>query len=759
MTEPLERLRAALAGRYAIEEEIGRGGMANVYRARDLRHARSVAIKMFRAGVVGSNDAALRFLQEIRIAAQLAHPHILPLHDSGEIAAQGDDPALLYYVMPYVGGQSLRERLRQEGRLPLDAALSIARTVALALEHAHSHNVLHRDVKPENILLQEGQAVVADFGVARAIEEAGCETLTLPGLAVGTPAYMSPEQASGQATLDGRSDQYALACVLFEMLAGQPPFAGAGARAIMTRQAQDPVPSLRGLRPEVSVTVEKAIEKALAKRPEDRFETVREFVEALVASSADTADQYLETVAARSVAVLPFVNASPDEGNEYFSDGMTDELIHLLANVEGLHVVPRTTVFAYKRQTEDVRAIGARLGGTTVLEGSVRKAGNRLRVMAQLIDVPNGRLLWSERFDRDDRDVFAIQEELARTIVSTLRANLLGTLGDPLPKRYTENLVAYNLYLRGRHSWNKRTQEGVNEAIRFFGRAIAEDPSYALAYTGLADAYALQLDYRAAPVAEGMRRAREMASKAIELDDGLAEAHTSLGWVQFIHDWDWEAAGRSFRRALECNPRYATARQWHSWYLAATGKLDEGVREARRAVALDPASLSIRRSLGWLYYFSRQLDVAAEHLLRAVPMNPDAHETHLILALVHLNRGDLDAADAALDETLALVPEDTGALAARARVAMLRGDRGAAQAVAARIQEIAGRRYVSPADIAKLHIALGDTERAFAAMEDAYAERRGWLAYLRIEPWLDPLRSDPRFATFLERLRLVEPVA
>ena len=758
MSELTERLRGALAGRYAIEQEAGHGGMAVVYRARDLRHARTVAIKVFRDDVSTRGENSARFLQEIRIVARLAHPHVLPLHDSGEIAAQGDAPPLLYYVMPFVAGPSLRDRLRSEAQLPVDDVLRIARTVASALDHAHRHDVLHRDVKPENILLQDGEAVVADFGIARALRGAIGETRTMPGLALGTPNYMSPEQASGDERIDARSDQYALACVVYEMLTGQPPFSGGTWRATLLLHLQAPAPSARTLRPDVPTAVDRAVQRALAKNPDERYASLAEFGEALAASRTGSTAAVGDIPATRSIAVLPFVNASPDPDNEYFSDGMTDELIHLLAQVDGLRVAPRASVFALKGQHLDVRTVGARLGVISVLEGSVRKAGGRLRVTAQLSDAESGRLLWSERFDRDDRDVFAIQEELARTIVATLRVDLLGTLGDPVPRRYTRNLTAYNLYLRGRHCWNKRTHAGTSEAIDYFERAIAEDPGYALAYTGLSDAYALQLDYRASPVADGMRRARDMARKALELDDTLAEAHTSLAWVIFIHDWDWELAGREFRRAIDLNPRYATAHQWYSWYLAALGHRDESLVAARRAVTLDGASVSIQRSMGWLAYWARQFDRAEAELERALMLDPDQHETHLVLGLSRSLAGDIEGATAAIDEALALSPDDTASLAARALVSMQRGDTAHAQSIAARFRELQRARYVSPVDFVKLYVALGDHDRAYAAIDLAYEERRGWLTYLAVEPWLGPLHGDPRFTMRVERMGLPLPL-
>jgi serine/threonine-protein kinase len=327
-------------------------------------------------------------------------------------------------------------------------------------------------------------------------------------------------------------------------------------------------------------------------------------------------------------------------------------------------------------------------------------------------------------------------------------------LGEPVPKRYTTNLLAYNLYLRGRYCWNKRTQAGIGEAIAYFEQAIAADPSYALAYTGLADAYALGVDYRAAPVADGMRRAREEATKALALDNSLAEAHTSLAWVTFIHDWDWETSGREFRRAIELNPRYPTARQWHSWWLAAMGRTAEAVEEGHRAALLDPASVSIQRTLGWLYYYAREPATAVEHLGRVVRMNPDSHESFIILAMALCEAGEHEAARRAVREALTLSPDDTMALAVEARIGAESGDRDASRAVLRRLEALAAYRYVSPTDLAKVHLSLGDHDRAFEAMERSCAERRGWLVYLRVEPLLDPVRGDPRFAVLRGKMKL-----
>ena len=750
MSDITTRLRAALGDRYLIEEEIGRGGAATVYLAEDLKHARKVAIKVLRPDTPAGYEPQ-RFLREIRIAARLAHPQILPLHDSGEC------DGLLYFVMPYAGCESLRDRLEREGPLPVDVALRITRAVAAALAYAHRLSVVHRDIKPENILLQEGEPVIADFGVATAVSAAGGDSvyITDHGFAVGTPAYMSPEQASAEGGLDGRTDQYSLACVLYEMLAGEPPFAGSGARATMARHAIEPPVPIRARRPTVPVAVERALERALAKSPGERFPAMPDFVAALADPTLDVASAVAQPGSdARAIAVLPFVNASADPDNEYFSDGMTEELITALAKVEGLHVASRTSVFALKGVREDVRTLGARLNVSAVLEGSVRRSGHRLRIMALLTSVRDGRTLWSERYDREVADVFAIQDEIARTIVDTLRATLLQDLGDPMPVRYTANLKAYHLYLKGRYSWNRRTQAAIAEGIRYFEAAIAEDADYALAYTGLADSYALQIDYRGSRVQEGFERARAEAQRALALDETLAEAHTSLAWVTFIYDWDWPLAARHFRRALELNPRYSVARQWHSWFQIAMGNRELALAEGRQALALDPASVSIRRSMGWLHYYARQPEPALEQLRRALAMNPTAEENHRLLGLAYIQVGQWDEAAGAFREAIAVSDSPALAEAGLGVVAAARGRPEETHAVLAELERRRGHQYVSPVAFIMLHAALGDADQAFAWLDRAYEERRGWLAYLNVEPMLDGLRGDPRFRTLQERMRL-----
>jgi len=746
----MERVRqdvsAALADRYAIDRVLGRGGMATVYVAEDLRHSRQVAIKVLRPDVAAAIGAE-RFLREITIAARLTHPHVLPLIDSGQAAGS------LYYVMPYVRGESLRQRLVREQRLALKDALGIARELGAGLDYAHREGFVHRDVKPENVLLADGHAIIADFGIARAICQAGGEHVTEVGLAIGTPEYMSPEQAAGDRELDGRCDVYALACVVYEMLAGAPPFSGASARAIVAKHLSEPPQPLRARRPDAPAAVEQALARALAKDPADRFASVADLVAALEDTRAVAAVP-APAGKTRSIAVLPFVNASADPENEYLSDGISDELINALTKVDGLRIASRTSAFALKGKPQDIRAIGALLGVSAVLEGTVRKSGDRLRITAQLSAADDGRNLWSERYDRTLDDVFAVQDEISRTIVSTLRTTFLADIADPTPQRYTHNLAAYSLYLKGRYCWNKRSQEGVLESIAFFKQAIDLDPGYALAYSGLSDAYALQVDYRSVPVTEGYRLAREYALKALELDDTLPEAHTSLAWVLHIYDWDWSGAMREYGRALELNPGFATAHHWYSFVLMVTGQKEQAVMEALTALELDPSSLSVRRGVGWLSYYSRRYEHALYHLRRAIAMNPTSEDTYRVLGLVLMQQGAYAEAERAFREAITLSPDLSYATAGVAHVLALSGRRREAEALVAELEARARARYVTPVAFCIAHLGLRNIDQVFHWLERAYEDRRGWLTYLGVDPIFDPVKDDPRFGELVKRMRL-----
>ena len=628
------RLVEALRDRYRIERELGQGGMATVYLAHDLKHDRSVALKTLRPHL-GAALGADRFLAEIRITANLRHPHILPLYDSGE--ADGE----LFYVMPLVEGESLRDRLNREKQLPVDVALQIAREVADALSYAHARGVVHRDIKPDNILLESGHAVVADFGIAKALRAAGGETLTATGMSVGTPAYMSPEQAAGQQDLDGRSDLYALACVLYEMLAGQPPFTGATAEALVRQHLIVDAPPVTNFRPAVPAGVAAALQRALAKSPADRFNPVAQFSEALRPGEGSTAHTSAVAPSARrpraarvalagvvllamalaasllwrrspaavplasaSVAVLPFVDLSGDRSSAYLGDGMAETLINALANMPGLSVAARTSAFSFRDKAEDVREIGRQLGVATVLEGSVQRAGDHLRVTAQLIKTSDGLHLWSRNFDRSTDDIFAVQDEVARAVVTALQGTLVIRTDSSERAHGTRSPAAYDAYLLGRFYWNKRTTEDLVRAAEYFQQAIRADSSYAQAWTGLADSYVLfgPAEYQVPGINQDsiLTLAEHAARRAIALAPELGEPQASLGEI-LEYRGKWEAAGDAFRQGIALSPRYATGHQWYSYHLMGWNRWDEAIREMERARDLDPLSFVIIVSLAVAY--------------------------------------------------------------------------------------------------------------------------------------------------------------
>ncbi len=571
MEDTFTRLESALDGRYRIEREIGRGGMATVYLADDLKHRRHVAVKVLHSDVA-STIGPDRFLREVDVVACLNHPRILPLHDSGN--ANG----FLFFVMPYVKGESLRARMLREGQLAIDESLTITRQVATALAYAHAQHVIHRDVKPENIMLHEGEAMVADFGIALVLGQDNSGRITEGGFAVGTPAYMSPEQSLGESTVDARSDVYSLACVLYEMLAGEPPYTAPNSQALLVKRLIDPIPSVRRVRGAVPTNVDQALTKALAKTPADRFLSVSAFADALSAPAPPKP---------AAVAVLPFLNLSTDPENEYFADGITEDVIAHLSKVRALTVISRTSVMPFKKSAESLKQIGAKLGATTLVEGSVRRSGDRVRIVAQLIDADADRNLWSDTYDRKLTDIFDIQTDVALQIASALEAELTVDEHARLRKEPTSNVEAYKLYLQGRHWYVKYTTAGMHEAISYFERAIALDPNYSMAYANMAIAYTEIAEIGAVPPSEAFPKARAAATTALDLDPTLAEAHSTAAYLKMC-DFDWAGAERGFKRALELNPNSADTYDLYGRLCSAQRRFDEAIALLRRAQAMDP---------------------------------------------------------------------------------------------------------------------------------------------------------------------------
>ncbi len=745
MAELLDRLKTALADRYRIEREIGAGAMATVYLAGDVKHHRSVAVKVLRPEL-STAIARERFLREIEIAAQLSHPHILPVHDSGE--ADG----FLFYSMPYVDGESLRTRMLREGPLRIEEALHIAGQIASALGYAHSLGLVHRDIKPENILLHHGEAMIVDFGIAKAISDTSVQRLTVTGLAIGTPAYMSPEQVAGDRHLDARSDVYALACVVYEMLAGDPPFVASNPQALMAKHVTDPAPSITTMRPGVPPPAAAALARGLEKVAADRYQSAGEFALGLTAEASATDE------GTTSIVVLPFANMSPDPDNEYFSDGLTEELINALGQLEGLHVASRTSAFQFKGQHVDIRRIGRELGVDAVLEGSVRRSGQRLRITAQLVDVANGYHLWSERYDRALEDVFAIQEEIAQTIVEKLKVKLIAEHPARIVEPPTKNLEAYSLYLKGRFFWNKRNDENFIKATESFEHAVEHDAEYALAYSGLADAYALLgiAEYALRRPHDALPKAREAARKALALNENLAESWTTLAHIAAFYDWDWDEAERLFRRAIELNPQYAMAHHWCAAYHAAMARHDEALRAEKRARELEPLSLIINKNVGAVLYYSRRHEDAIEVLLKTLHLEPTFVRTRFYLGLAYQEVGMVDEAIMELRECVRLSEGNSVCQALLGHALARGGQVTEARQVLQQLQAVAQSRYIPPLNHAFVHLGLGEVDEAFAFLEQAYDERSSWLVSLNVEPLFDPIREDPRFTGLVARVGLAD---
>ncbi|HEX5005422.1 MAG TPA: protein kinase [Gemmatimonadales bacterium] len=754
MLDLLDQLQSALESRYAIEREIGHGGMAVVYLARDLRHDRTVAVKVLQPQLAEQLGAE-RFVREIRVAARLHHPHLLPLYDSG------DADGFLYYVAPFVEGGSLRDRLTREGRVALGPALRLAREVADALDYAHRQGVVHRDIKPENILLEDGHAIVADFGVARALESAGADKLTGTGLAVGTPAYMSPEQTS-ENPVDGRSDIYALGSVLYEMLAGQTPFVANSLLALLAKRLQGPAPDLRSAGLEVPLVVERLVARSLTLRPDDRFQTAAEFGAAIHAAeretgqaiSAPTATQPVPKVTA--VAVLPFVNMSTDPENEFFSDGMTEELINVLTRIPGLRVASRTSAFAYKGRDMDVREIGRSLNVNAVLEGSVRRAGNRLRVTAQLIDTADGYHLWSETYDRQMADVFEVQDELSRSIAATLRGRLSKGDSGPLVVPPTASVEAYTLYLKGRFFWNKRTLDGYRRGIEYFEQALGRDPSFPLPYAGIADCWnMLGFDYfGGAPPAEAMPRAKEAAHRALELNPDLAEAHTPLAVVAMLYDWDWAEAERRFRLALQLKPGYMPALIWSSYFYGILGRHGEGIQAARRAVEVEPLATIAHQSLARSLHYAGEQEAALEQSRRLLEMDPSYVTGYETIARPLVRLGRFEEALALVQEGVALSGRWTLLLGALGHVYGRMGRRTDALAVLAEIETQGRDRYVPRYHQSYVHYGIRDPEVVIGELEANVKARGGVATWLATDSHTNWLRGQPRYDALVRQLGL-----
>jgi serine/threonine protein kinase/tetratricopeptide (TPR) repeat protein len=735
----IERLTTALANRYRIERELGAGGMATVYLAHDVKHDRQVAVKVLRPELAAAIGAE-RFLAEIKVMANLQHPNLVPLFDSGE--ADG----LLFYVMPFIQGESLRDRLTRDGQLPVEEALQLTREITDALAYAHKAGIVHRDVKPENVLLSGGHALVTDFGIARALDDAvGARRITEAGLTLGTAPYMSPEQAMAESRLDGRSDVYSLAIVLYEMLAGEPPYSGPSPRAILAKQLRDPAPSIQAARPTVPDSVESAIRRALAPAPADRFTTMSGFA---VALNDPTPSQ----PKARSVAVLPFLNLSADPENAHFADGITEDVIAQLSKIRALHVISRTSVMPFKERRQSLQEIATRLQVATLLEGSVRRAGDRVRIVAQLVDGATDQSLWAETYDRQLTDIFAIQTEVALQIAAALKAELSPGEKARIGREPTSDLRAYQLYLLGRSTLIDYTEESLHHAVEYFEQAIARDPGYAMAYAGVALAFMELGETGKLNPDEAYPRARAAATRAVALDPELGEAHCMVAYGKFVYDLDWAGAEAEFKRALELNPSSADTYDLYGRLCSSLERYEEAITLQLRARELDP--LAHRSDLATAFLRAGRYDEALEVVTSAIVRDPEYPRSHSTMGWTLLGKGRQEEGLAALERAVALSPGDSLWLAQLGEAYGLAGQMDRAAAILRQLQEQSRTRYVPPYHLAYVYTGLGEHERAIDCLEKACEERAGAVYGIRGSFLFIPLRPHPRFQALLHRMKL-----
>jgi serine/threonine protein kinase/tetratricopeptide (TPR) repeat protein len=780
-------------GHFRLLALLGSGGMGEVYRALDLQLEREVAVKVLPSRIAQDPEALARFEREAKAVAALSHPHILAIHDYG--ASDG----VCYAVMELLEGETLRGRLARSG-LAWRKAAEVGAAVAEALAAAHAKGLVHRDLKPPNIFLtQDGQVKVLDFGLVRwqpmgflggpaaelqeQTRSAAAVSETLPGTVMGTVGYMAPEQVRGEPA-DARSDIFALGCVLHEMLTGRNPFGRGTAAETMAAILNEDAPPPSDSGKAIPAELDRLVRHCLEKNADERFQSARDLAFDLrqIATGSEAAlarrvpstrlrralkwavppvllaglwAAYVGTrpPAMTSLAVLPFVNATGDPEAEYLSDGLTESVIRNLSLLPQLRVMARGTVFTYKGREVDPRAVGRELRVDTVLTGRISRRGGALLVSTELVRSADGSQIWGEQYNRPVEDLLAVQEELSREISEKLPLRLSGEDKERMARGQTESREAYHLLLKGRFHANKRSEEGLRKAIQLYEEAIGIDPTYALAYSGLADCHQLLAVYSMVPPREGMPKAKAAALKALELDDRLAEAHTSLAYIKLSFDWDWPGAQQSFQRAIEINPNYATAHHWYAEYFTIVGRPEGAMEQIRRAQELDPLSLPIQRDIAWHHYFARRYDDAIDQLRKTLELSPDYAPAFTLLGRAHEQKGEYEPAVAAFERALAL--RDSPVLRTfLGHAYAVSGRRAEALAVMAQVEAASKQRRVDPYYLAAVWTALGDHDRAFEALEQAYQERFYLVAYLNVDPRLDPLRGDPRFQRLLKQVGL-----
>ena len=798
--EQQESLVGLTIGRYQILELLGAGGMGKVYLAQDKHLLRKVALKTLPGYLTRDEELVRRFQREARSVSALNHPNILTIHEIGEV------DSCHFMVTEFIEGETLRQRLTR-GPLKIEPALDIGSQVASALCAAHQVGITHRDIKPENIMLREdGIVKVLDFGLAKLTERKGddSEATTLfhtkQGTVLGTAHYMSPEQARGL-PLDARTDIFSFGVVLYEMVTGETPFAGETTTDVLASILTVEPPPLSSFQPQVPPELDQITSKALGKAREERYQDIRELLSHLQklkqrlefeatnpimpgrnTSSAEyvvaTIRRHRTSVAAiiaifllittlgiaysffntkaraiDSLAVLPFVNSTADPNSEYLSDGITESIIYSTSKLPRLRVIPSSSVFRFKGKGIDPQTAGHELGVTAVMTGRVNQHGDDLLISAELIAVRDNSLLWGQQYTRKLADLLTVQEEIAREISERLRTRLTIEEQKQFSKRYTGDVQAYQLYLKGRYYWNKRTRDGYKKATEQFEQAIEKDPSYALAYAGIADCYNVLSSYGIASPRESIPKGEAAARRALEIDADLAEAHTSLAYVKYQYEWDWAGGESEFRRALELNPNYSTAHQWYALELAGMGRMTDALREINRAQELDPLSLIANVNAGWIFYHARQYDRALEQIRKSLDMDPTFARGHWAISEPLEQQQKYQQATTELEKARQ-IDETPIMLALLGHLYAVTGKTSDARRIVTQLNALSKQAYLDPYFLAEIHTALGDRDQAFQELEKAYEQRSSWLVWLKVEPKFDSLRDDARYTSLLKRIGL-----
>jgi serine/threonine-protein kinase len=754
-------------GPYEILAPLGAGGMGEVFKARDTRLGRDVAVKVLPAAFASDPERLRRFEQEARATAALNHPNILAIFDIGTHEGQA------YIVEELLEGESLRERLRGEA-LPAGKAVEYGMQIASGLAAAHGRGIVHRDLKPENLFItRDGHVKILDFGLAKLLlkpserEPTAGSTVTNttePGMVMGTVAYMSPEQVRGQA-IDHRSDIFSFGCVLYEMLTGRSAFSRDTAVETMTAILKEEPPEPTSIEASVPAQLSRAIAHCLEKRPEERFQSARDLGFALQVEAKELPALRGRSGGAtisgpiRSIAVLPLVIFSAEPEQEFFADSMTDALITDLAKIGTLRVVSRTSVMRYKRTQKSIREIARELNVDAVVEGSVERAGDRVRIRAHLIRAATDEHMWADAYERDLEDVLVLQNEVARSIAREIQVKLTPEEHAVLSSARRVDPEAYQFYLKGRYFWVKRTPESVKKAIGLFEQAINIDPTYAHAYGGLADCYmslGFSFDVGSLPPTEAIPKAKAAVAKALEVTESLAEVHNPFAFMKLNYDWDFPGAETEFKRALELNPGNANVHHWYAHYLIVAGRPKDSLAESNRAFELDPLSPIMSVHLGWLYYYLHDYERALNQLNKTLELDPNYGLAYWYIGLVKEQQGAFTEALAALKRGDELLKDNLVVKADLAHALAVSGRMADADEALRSLLAVSRTRYVNPFEIGLVHIGLGHSDEAFQWLNRAYEERSDLVVYLRVDPRLDPVRSDPRFQEMVRRMNFPE---